>query len=83
VKPSLFAQHSVADDRLAINQATLHQYYSTVQAEAPQDDLLDEALNRRQLQALMQRHHQGQLKSALGMLAMGLLLAGVAWLLFA
>lgn len=43
------------DDALAINAETLHQYYSTVQYDIYPQQLLDEALDRRQARALEAR----------------------------
>lgn len=76
-----FAFQSVSDDRLAINDATRHQYYSTMQAETGDDDLLLAALNRRKARALIaRRDHRRLLGVGLGLLAV-CVLAALAWFL--
>lgn len=66
-----FAFQSVSDDRLAINDATRHQYYSTMQAETCDDDMVLAALNRRKARALMARRDHRRLGMALVVLAVG------------
>jgi hypothetical protein len=75
-----FAFQSVSDDRLAINDATRHQYYSTMQADTCDDDLLLAALNRRKARALIARRDHRRLGVALGALAVGAV-ASLAWFL--
>jgi len=75
VKPSLLTQRSTADDSLAINSETLHQYYCTVQSDVHPQTLVDEAMNRRQAHALVARRNRSRLSGwtvfALLALAMG------------
>ncbi len=60
MKPNLYAQRSAADDGLAINSTTLHQYYSTVQAEIHPHDEMDDILDQRRIQSLMDRHNRSR-----------------------
>ena len=60
MKPHLYAQRSAADDGLAINSTTLHQYYSTVQAEVHPHDELDDILDQRRIQSLVKRHNRSR-----------------------
>ena len=55
-----FAQLSAANDSQMINETNWHQYYSTMQAECYDDELLDVALNRRRARAMLARqvHHR-------------------------
>lgn len=80
MNPNTFAFESVSDDRLAINDATRHQYYSTMQAETCDDDQLLAALNRRKARALMARRDHRRLAVGLGVLAV-CAVAGLAWFL--
>ncbi len=73
-----FAFQSVSDDRLAINDATRHQYYSTMQAETCDDDLLLAALNRRKARALMARRDHRRLGVGLAAVCA---VAALAWFL--
>jgi hypothetical protein len=75
-----FAFQSVSDDRLAINDATRHQYYSTMQAETGDDDLLLAALNRRKARALIARRDHRRLGIGLVVLAVCVVPALVWWL---
>jgi hypothetical protein len=58
VKPSSFTFQSANDDGFAINETTRHQYYCTMQAEACDEDVLDEAMNRRRARAMLEKHQQ-------------------------
>ena len=70
MKPSFLTLRSANDDGLAITEATRHQYYCTMQAEACDEDVLDEAMNRRRARAMMEKHHQSHLgRWALGLCA--------------
>ena len=60
MKPSFFTVRSAHDDGLAITDATRHQYYCTMQAEACDEDVLDEAMNRRRARAMLEKHHQSR-----------------------
>lgn len=75
-----FAFQSVSDDPLAINDATRHQYYSTMQADNCDDDLLLAALNRRKARALIARRDHRRLGMALVVLAVGVVPA-LIWFL--
>lgn len=75
-----FAFQSVSDDRLAINDATRHQYYSTMQAETCDDDMLLAALNRRKARALIARRDHRRLGVGLGLAAV-CSVAALAWFL--
>ena len=79
MNPNTFAFESVSDDRLAINDATRHQYYSTMQAEVYNEDLLDEALNRRHARALMERDEQSRRGYLVAALALCLAAALAFW----
>ena len=61
MNPNISAFHSITDDRLAINDATRHQYYATMQAEVCDEDMLDVAFNRRRARALLARRDQQRL----------------------
>lgn len=67
------------EDQLVINEATRHQYYSTMQAEACDEDMLDVAYNRRKARALMARRDQRRLTGWLVGLSVGILLMGLLW----
>lgn len=56
MKPSFLTLRSAHDDGFAINETTRHQYYCTMQAEACDEDVLDEAMNRRRARAMMEKH---------------------------
>jgi len=60
MRPPVYAHRSAADDGLAINSATLHQYYSTVQADIHPHDELDDILDQRRIQSLIDRHNRGR-----------------------
>jgi hypothetical protein len=78
VKPTPFALRSAADDGLVINRATRHQYFSTMQADLHDQDIIDEALNRRMARAMLARQEKSRLHIWLTVLA---LVAGLAlWL---
>lgn len=79
MKPSQYAFRSATDDGLVINDATRHQYYSTMQAEVYNEDLLDEALNRRHAKVLLKREQKGRLGFWLAAAAVGAMLALVFW----
>jgi len=88
VKTSLFAQRSTTDDSLAINSETLHQYYCTVQSEVhPEtlvdeaETLVDEAMNRRQANALMARRKRSRLSGWAVVAALALAMGGLVLLL--
>lgn len=53
-----YAIPSATDDQLVINEATRHQYYVTMQAEACDEDMLDVAFNRRRARAMQARDHR-------------------------
>ena len=75
-----FAQLSAANDSQMINETNWHQYYSTMQAEVYDEDMLDVALNRRQARAMLaKRNHRrvGMWLAALTVCA----LAGLLWAL--
>ncbi|HEY9095377.1 MAG TPA: hypothetical protein VIN35_06505 [Hydrogenophaga sp.] len=67
------------NDTLAVNSTTLHQYYNTVQSEVSGDHLVDAAMARRQAIAL-QAHRRRGVPRWLGVLAVVLLVACLAWL---
>ncbi len=72
------AFRSASDDRLVINDETRHQYYSTMQAEVYDEDMLDAALNRRQaraFQAREQRRNTGWMLAAGAAVALAALAA--------
>jgi hypothetical protein len=79
VKPSVYAFRSAADDGLVINEATRHQYYSTMQAEVCNEDLLDEALNRRHARALLERDEQSRRGYLAAALALCVVTALLLW----
>lgn len=79
MKPSSYAFRSVADDALVINEATRHQYYSTMQAEVCDEDLLDEALNRRHARAMLERDEQSRRGYLVAALALCLAAALAFW----
>lgn len=79
MKPTLYAFRSAADDGLVINEATRHQYYSTMQAELYNEDLLDEALNRRHARALLERDEQSRRGYLVAALALCLAAALAFW----
>lgn len=57
MKPSALTVRSAPDDDVAINDATRHQYFCTMQAEACDEDVLDEAMNRQRARAMLEKHH--------------------------
>ncbi len=67
-------------DRLTIDDDNRHQYYSTMQAEVCDEDLLDIVYNRRRAQALMARHEHRRMVIGLT-LAMLSLVGGLVWYL--
>ena len=81
VKPSFLTVRSASDDDFAINETTRHQYYCTMQAEACDEDVLDDAMNRRRARAMLekqqQRHRGFWVLGACGAVALAL------WLLLA
>lgn len=80
MKTVLSTARAALEDRLAINDATRHQYYSTMQADVYGDDLLDAALNRRQARALLARRDQN--RTLVGLAALTLVAAaGLIWVL--
>ena len=79
MKPTLYAFRSAADDGLVINEATRHQYSSTRQAEVYNEDLLDEALNRRHARALLERDEQSRRGYLVAALALCLAAALAFW----
>lgn len=81
VKSSLLTQRSSADDSLAINSETLHQYYCTVQSEVHPETLVDEAMNRRQANALMARRKRSRLSGWAVFAVLALAMGGLVWLL--
>lgn len=72
---------SATPDPLVIDDATRHQYYSTMQAEVCDEDMLDVAFNRRQARVLIERRDRQRLTVWLAVLT-GIALAGLAWALF-
>ncbi|MGM9424941.1 hypothetical protein [Hydrogenophaga sp. MI9] len=74
------ALRSAPEDNFVINEATRHQYYSTMQAEACDEDMLDAALNRRQARAMMAKRSHRRLHVWLVLLSLGAL-AGLVWAL--
>jgi len=82
MKTALFSTTVRPEDDFVINEATRHQYYSTMQAEVYGDDLLDAALNRRQARALLERDAQQRHVAWLAWALASLLLVGAAgwWL---
>ena len=81
MKSSLFAQRSTAEDSLAINSETLHQYYCTVQSEVHPETLVDEAMNRRQANALMVRRNWSRRSGWAVVAALALAVGALVWLL--
>ena len=71
---------SAQQDPLVINDATRHQYYSTMQAEVCDEDMLDVAFNRRQARVLIERRDRQRLAVWLVVLT-ACALAGLAWAL--
>jgi hypothetical protein len=71
---------SAHEDSFAINETTRHQYYSTMQAEVYDEDMLDAALNRRQARAMLAKRDHRRLTISLVLLAVGAL-AGLLWAL--
>lgn len=74
------ALRRVSDDNLAINDATRHQYYSTMQAEVYDEDMLDAALNRRQARAMLAKRGHRRAGVWLAVLSV-CALAGLLWAL--
>lgn len=72
---------SATTDPLVIDDATRHQYYSTMQAEVCDEDMLDVAFNRRQARVFVERRDRQRLTVWLAVLT-GIALAGLAWALF-
>ncbi len=69
---------SAREDPFVINDATRHQYYSTMQAEVCDEDMLDAAYNRRQARALVARRDHRRL--AMWLVSMSACaLAGLIW----
>lgn len=68
------------EDSFAINEATRHQYYSTMQAEVYDEDMLDVALNRRQARAMLAKHNHRRVGKWLAVLTV-CALAGLLWAL--
>lgn len=81
VKPSLFAQRSATDDSLAINSETFHQYLCTVQSEVHPQTLVDEAMSRRQANALVARRNRSRLSGWSVVTVLALAMGGLVWLL--
>ncbi|MCB2018946.1 MAG: hypothetical protein KDF54_15785 [Hydrogenophaga sp.] len=75
-----YAFRSAHDDPLVINDATRHQYYSTMQAEVYNEDLLLDALNKRQARAMLERQDLRRLKVVLAV-AVACAAAGLIWAL--
>lgn len=74
------ALRSAHEDMFVINDATRHQYYSTMQAEVCDEDLLDLAYNRRQARAMIARRDHRRL--AVWLVAMSVVgVAGLVWAL--
>ena len=67
-------------DSFAINEATRHQYYSTMQAEVYDEDMLDVALNRRQARAMMAKRSHRRIGVWLAVMSV-CALAGLLWAL--
>lgn len=69
---------SAREDMFVINDATRHQYYSTMQAEVCDEDMLDLAYNRRLARAMMARRDHRRL--AVWLVAMSVVgMAGLVW----
>lgn len=68
-------------DSFAINEATRHQYYSTMQAEVYDEDMLDAALNRRQARAMMAKRGLRRLAVGTVLFAVGAFAGGLFWVL--
>lgn len=74
----IHALRNAQDDLLVINDATRHQYYSTMQAEVCDEDLLDAAYNRRHARAIMARREHRRL--TVWLISMSVCAAlGLAW----
>lgn len=52
------ARPSEQDDPLAITPERLHQYYRTVQSEAPAEEQIDAAMSRRRARGRANRHRR-------------------------
>lgn len=68
------------EDSFAINEATRHQYYSTMQAEVYDEDMLDVALNRRHARAMMAKRSHRRAGVWLAVMSV-CALAGLLWAL--
>lgn len=75
MRPPVYAQRRAADDGLAINSTTLHQYYSTVQADIHPHSEIDDILDQRRIQSLIDRHNRGRRVRMMAWLA-GLMVIG-------
>jgi hypothetical protein len=79
VNLNTYAFRSATDDQLVINEATRHQYYVTMQAEACDEDMLDVAFNRRRARAMQTRD---QRKLAVWFVTLSVCaVAGLVWAL--
>jgi hypothetical protein len=78
VNLNLSALRNDADDRLVINEATRHQYYATMQAEACDEEMLDAVFNRRRARALLARRDHHRLARWF-LLMSACAVAGLAW----
>lgn len=67
-------------DPFVIDEATRHQYYSTMQAEVCDEDMLDVAFNRRQARVLLARRDRQRLVVWLVVLSV-CAAAGLVWAL--
>ena len=81
VKTALLTQRSTTDDSLAINSEALHPYHCTVQSEVHPETLVNEAMNRRQANALMARRKRSRLSGWAVSAVLALAMGGLVWLL--
>lgn len=74
------AFRSAPQDPFVIDDTTRHQYYSTMQAEVCDEDMLDVAFNRRQARVLIERRDRQRLAVWLVVLSV-CAAAGLVWAL--
>ncbi|MFP8781282.1 hypothetical protein [Hydrogenophaga sp. RWCD_12] len=80
MNPNTHALRSAHEDSFVINEATRHHYYSTMQAEVYDEDMLDAALNRRQARAMVAKRDHRRVGVWLAVLSV-CALAGLLWAL--